>query len=235
MAGLINWKKAAIPASNPDPDHVFAGIDIADDLFYLKDSAGNVEKFPSLSQVEAVVLATELTGIVFTDDTAIVATDTILEAMGKLQAQNNDTQNKLFKDFIRTTSGLVNNTNTLENFFQLSTTVPETGNYKISCSYSWSLNDGSADFIGELILDGSTQIYDHRQEPKDTGGTGITLPNTGGGNTNTGTDQRHPADFSDVINLTAGAHTIDLNFAGSAAGDAAAIYRAAIMIERWND
>lgn len=229
MAGLINWKKVAIPSSNPDADHCFVGIDIADDLLYVKNSAGVVTKFPTLSQISPVVLATQLTGIVFNNASAVESTDSILVAIGKLQAQ----LNLNFKAFARQANGLVNNTNTLFQFLRLSTTIPAVGDYKISCSYSWSLNDGAQDFVAQLDVNEGTIIHEHRQEPKDVGGTGIVLPNTTGGTTNTGTDQRHPAAFFDVINLPAGPVTVDLDFAGSGVGLAAAIYRGAITIERW--
>jgi hypothetical protein len=229
MAGLINWKKVSIPASNPDADHCFVGIDIADDLLYVKNSAGVVTKFPTLSQVSSVVLATQLAGIVFNDTNAVTASDTILVAIGKLQAQ----LNLNFKAFAREPNGLVNDTSTLFQFLRLSASIPAAGDYKIACSYSWSLNDGAQDFVAQLDVNDGTVIHEHRQEPKDVGGGGIVLPNTTGGTTNTGTDQRHPASFFDVINLPAGPVTVDLDFAGSQAALAAAIYRGAITIERW--
>lgn len=235
MAGLINWRKAPVPASNPDSDHAFVGIDSADGLFYIKDSVGNVEKYPSLSQVEAVVLASELTGISFVDGTAVVATDTILEAMGKLQAQANANTLLNFKDFARETNGEVNNTITLETFMQLSSNVPAAGNYKVTVSYRWSLNDAADDFIALLDLDNGTVLFDHQQEPKDSAGTGVNLPNTQGGTTNTGTNNIHLAHFSDVVNLTAGVHTFDLNYRCNSNGDAAAIYGATITLERWDN
>lgn len=83
MAGLINWKKATIPSENPDSLHIYAGIDSADGILYTKNNAGVVTKFPTL----LTVLNAVLTGISFASSTAILATDTILIAMGKLQAQ----------------------------------------------------------------------------------------------------------------------------------------------------
>jgi hypothetical protein len=51
MAGLINWKKVAIPGANPDSAHVYVGIDSVDGLLYLKNSAGTVTKYPTLADV----------------------------------------------------------------------------------------------------------------------------------------------------------------------------------------
>lgn len=44
MAGLINWKRVAIPVGNPDASHVYVGIDISDGKLYTKDSSGVVTK-----------------------------------------------------------------------------------------------------------------------------------------------------------------------------------------------
>ncbi len=138
-----------------------------------------------------------------------------------------------FEDFISTTSGIINNTNTLEEFFSLSVNLPRTADYKISWSYTWSLNDGSQDFVGQIELDNTTTIMEHNQEPKDTAGAGITLPLVGGGTANTGTNQRQLASGFEIINIAAGIHSIDLDWAGSANGDFAAIYRACISIEEF--
>lgn len=51
MAGLINWKKVAIPGDNPDTDHVYVGIDIADELLYIKNSSGLITKTATLAQI----------------------------------------------------------------------------------------------------------------------------------------------------------------------------------------
>lgn len=66
MAGLINWKKVAVPGSNPDNDHVYVGIDITDELLYIKNSSGLITKALTLAQ-----LATTLSNY---DTSAIVDT-----------------------------------------------------------------------------------------------------------------------------------------------------------------
>ena len=139
-----------------------------------------------------------------------------------------------FKDFARIISGLINQTTTFQPYMSLVTNIPETGNYKIFWSYTWSYNNGSADFRARAQIDNTTTLFEHIQEPKDIAGTGINLPNTDGGTTNSGTNQRHLASGADVINLTAGAHTIEIDFACSNANEEAAIYRGLITIERWS-
>jgi len=139
-----------------------------------------------------------------------------------------------FKDFASDATGLINNTTTLSQYLRLSVTVPSTTNYKIGVSYTWSLNDGAQDLRAQVEIDDTNVIIEHQQEPKDTAGTGITLPLVGGGTGNTGTNQRHLASGFEVVQLSAGEHTIDLDFAGSAANDFAAIYRACLTIEEWS-
>lgn len=57
MAGLIKWKKVAIPASNPDGDHLYVGIDITDGILYTKNSAGDISKYPKLSDFDDVAFS----------------------------------------------------------------------------------------------------------------------------------------------------------------------------------
>ena len=137
-----------------------------------------------------------------------------------------------FFDFARSENGLINQTTTLEDFLTLTTNLPEDGTYEIGWHYEWSFNDAGQDFIAEVDIDG-TVISNHRQEPKDVGGTGVVLPVIGGGTANTGTNQRHIESGVDIqAGLTAGSTTIRIRFAGSQANDEAAIYRARIYIRR---
>lgn len=139
-----------------------------------------------------------------------------------------------FTDFVRDDVGRVNNTTTFDPYLVLSTTLPETGNYKISWSYTWSLDNIQNDFVSRVQIDNTTTILEHQQEPKDSGGNGPTLPETGGGTEPTGTNQKHPTCGFDIINLTSGAHTIELDFACSSVGTRAVIYRGILAIERWD-
>lgn len=129
----------------------------------------------------------------------------------------------------------VNQTTTLEDWLVFNVTIPETGNYDIDWTYVWSYNDGANDFLAQILLDGSpiSTYSEHRQEPKDSAGAGINLSNTTGGITNTGTDQRHRiAGFEPERSLTAGAHTIIIQWASTTDNDEAAIYEGAIRIKR---
>ena len=139
-----------------------------------------------------------------------------------------------FKDFIRDTTGLINNGTGFDPYLTLTTTVPVTANYKISWSYTWSLDSTQNDFLARVQVDNSTTIMEHQQEPKDSAGTATTLPDTDGGTDTTGTNQKHLAAGFDIISLTAGSHTIDLDFATESVGVEAAIYRGCLTIERWD-
>ena len=139
-----------------------------------------------------------------------------------------------FKDHINTESGEVNQSTSFEEFMSLSTNVPATANYKISWTYEWSINTTGSDFEAQIQVDDSTVISNHNQEAKDSSGSGISLPNTTGGTTNTGTSQRYTHSGFQIVNLTAGVHTVDLDWSCEQSDNRAAIYRATITIERWS-
>jgi hypothetical protein len=138
-----------------------------------------------------------------------------------------------YKVFARTTSGEVNQLNTFEQYLRLSATIPTTGTYKISWHYQWSINTTGNDFIARLQLNDSTDIMTHQQESKDSAGTGVTLPNTEGGNSNTSTNQRFNESGFDIVTLNAGSNTLDLDWRGEVFDIEPAIYKAIISIEKW--
>lgn len=139
-----------------------------------------------------------------------------------------------FKDYVSTSAGVINQATTYSPYLTLSTTVPSTGLYKISWSYTWSLNDGNNNFQARVQIDNTTTIMEHDQEPGDSAGTGVSLPLVGGGpSTDSGTDQRHLAAGFDIVNLTSGAHTIELDYKCQVVNQEAAIYRGILSIEEW--
>lgn len=90
------------------------------------------------------------------------------------------------------------------------------GDYKISVSYIWDLNDTSSSFYARLLVNGVT-AWEHRQEPKEKN------------------DQAHIVSYPDfVIPLLAGSHNIKLQFATTKKKKAATIQSAGVTIERWN-
>lgn len=142
---------------------------------------------------------------------------------------------KTYRRHIRTISGEINQLNSLENFLTLSGTIPETGLYKISWTYTWSVNTTGNDFIAQVQVNNSTTIHTHQQEAKDSAGGGVTLPNTEGGNTNSSTNQRYTCSGHDIITVNAGAFTVDLDWRGEIFDIEPAIYKATLSIEEWEE
>ena len=94
------------------------------------------------------------------------------------------------------------------------------GDYYIGWSYQWSYDSSTSDFVGQVTLDGTASLMEHRQEPKDSGGAG---PG--------GTDQKYQVSGHDVITLAAGVHTINIDYA-SGGGSTAAIWNARLVLWR---
>lgn len=139
-----------------------------------------------------------------------------------------------FYDYFSRNDPLLNEETALADYLVFTFDIPETGDYEYTWNVRWSSNDPSDDAIFELHLD-DVLLPDQRFviEPKDTAGTGITVPTTTGGNFSTGTNQRYPASFSDLIqNLSAGQHTLKLKFAGSVQFADIAVYNGNISIVR---
>lgn len=57
MAGLINWKKVAIPTASPDGDHLYVGVDPSDCKLYIKDDTGTVFKYQTDANVTTAINA----------------------------------------------------------------------------------------------------------------------------------------------------------------------------------
>ena len=139
-----------------------------------------------------------------------------------------------FKDFVSSTTPAGTQTTSYQQYLRLSTTIPETGNYKISWNYEWSLNTTGSDFLARIQVDDTTTLGEHQEEPQDSAGTGQVVTNLTGGTFNTGTNQRRGESGFEIVNLSAGGHSIDLDLANSTADTEATIYRACLTIERWN-
>jgi len=107
-----------------------------------------------------------------------------------------------------------NDTTTFTSFLQKNVNITSTGTYEILFSWQWSCDDGAQDCIVQAIIDGTTYLL-QQEEPKDTGGGG-----------SFGTNQRLARTLAVAHNFAStGSKSIDLQWAGSAAGDSAALYR----------
>lgn len=109
--------------------------------------------------------------------------------------------------------------NTFVDYMNVNTTSLAGGTYRIGVSYVWRQSSARDKFSARVLLDGTPVIFDpngsgeHQQEPKD--------PQA---------DQRHPAAGFDWFVLTAGVHTIQLQFREQD-GNTAFLFNA--QIELW--
>ena len=206
-----------------------AGTGIA--TFTRDDLSTFTVDFSSLNDQSFInsAIATHEASITNHDDvnTAGVASGDILEYNGANWVPGK----KKFTDFTTRTTGEINQNTTFSEYLKLSTVLPTTGNYKISWSYTWSVNSTGNDFIGQVVVDNSNVIMEHRQEPKDASGAGVSLPNTDGGTSSNSTNQRYQCSGFFVLNLAAGAHEIDLDYRGGIENIEPAIYRACLTVE----
>lgn len=85
--------------------------------------------------------------------------------------------------------------------FNLVVTADNAGDYILNWSYFWSHDATSNDFEARIQQDDATTLMFHKQEPKDSGGSG---PG--------GTDQRHAASGFIFVTLGVGNYTFDLDF-----------------------
>jgi len=120
-------------------------------------------------------------------------------------------------------------------FFEVhSITTPSltAGTYRVEWLYIWSHNANGNDYECRVQVDNMTNLYEqtdggggafdeHRQEPKDSGGSG-----------DGGTNQRHvTSGWADVV-LAAAAHTIDIDISTSNAGTASSVHRTQLAVWR---
>lgn len=186
----------------------------------------------TISNFAVTVRATILTGLSIVNSVVTTA-DSVLVAIGKLQGQINRILSVLFyADFARNTTGLVQNTTTEADFLVLNTNIPADGDYQVDFTYEWSGNDGAQDIIVRLYENGSV-IWTNQQEPKDVSGGGLILPNTTGGNTNSGTDQKHLGHAHDILPLLSGANQFKITLDSSDNGNNDAIYKGVISIKKF--
>ncbi len=112
--------------------------------------------------------------------------------------------------------------------------IPEAGNYELSVSYIWSYNATNNDFIARVQINDTDIFVEHEQEPRDSAGTGIIVDAIEGGSFNTGTDQRLPFSYSEVITLPAGVGFVDLDIRNQQSNLSATVYKASITLKRFN-
>lgn len=111
---------------------------------------------------------------------------------------------------------------TFQQKLRLTTASIPAGTYRIGWSYQWNHDSTNNGYEGRVQIDDSTEIMFHQQEPQDSGGTFGT----------TGTDQQYQLSGFKHISLTAGVHTIDIDYRTNNGANASSIWNARIEIWR---
>lgn len=209
-------------ASNPNGYETPAQLNTRDTNNRARANHTGSQLAATISNFAATVLSTVLTGYTVGANVALAATDTILQAFGKLQGQLNQAISDVnatfavvnarldvleanffgtsFESFVdsvvsTTTSGAQPLTAVASSFTTAS--VPA-GNYRIQIQYNWSNSSTNADSRFALFVDG-VQISDqHNEELRD--------------NSTNKNDQ-----ILVFVSLSAATHTIELRF-GSEGG-----------------
>lgn len=116
-------------------------------------------------------------------------------------------------NYIEDPNRVTTNSTTFVQRLRLNVNVPR-GNYRISTSFTWDLNNVNRDILARLEVNDFNTIWEFREEPTDPAIT----------------QQRFAMGSEDII-LLAGMHTIDLDFAVSSPPAIAGIDQA--KIEFW--
>lgn len=119
-----------------------------------------------------------------------------------------------------------------EIYLPFTVNIPVTGDYAFIMSYRYSINTTTSNFEAHLEKDGDFLLITHA-EAQDAAGTGILVPNSTGGTTNTGTDIFATiTGYHNFVGLAAGSHTFNLEFRGQAINQEPTIYEAEMLIKR---
>lgn len=125
---------------------------------------------------------------------------------------------------VSTTTGIL-----FTNKLTLVTPALPAGNYRMTFSYQWNYDATNSDFEARGVLNGATafndRLFNHRQEPKDNGGTGP------GDTVGTGTDQNHSHTFTIIKNFT-GVQTIELDWRSTNLGTNSSIWHSTLELWR---
>ena len=118
---------------------------------------------------------------------------------------------------------VITTSTTFISYLTLNAVGVEAGLYRIHLWYVWNHDSIANDFEARVTLDGGSLTSEdpyHKQEPKDSIGTDPS-----------GSTQRYVASVTKYANLTAGNHTVDLQFRTDSGNDEYTIFEA--IIELW--
>jgi hypothetical protein len=91
-----------------------------------------------------------------------------------------------------------NNTIVYKETLSLTTSSIPAGKYRVGWYYQYRYNNGSTDFVCQVVVDSLSTVHEHVEEPKDQSD-----------------NQRSPTSGFVEINLLAGVHSIIMQFAGT--------------------
>jgi len=139
---------------------------------------------------------------------------------------------QMFEQGASRTDPLLHQPNTFAQYLTMTVNIPVQGDYLFYMGHRFSINSTTVNFESHLLFDGDFFLITHI-EMKDSAGIGITVPNTTGGNTGTGTDNfLTKTGFVRFENLPAGSHNFTLEWRGQTANQEATIYEAEMFIKR---
>lgn len=206
-------------ASNPNSYETPAQLNARDTSNRSRTNHTGAQTASTISDFAASVLATMLSGFVVGVNTAILATDTVLAAFGKIQSQLNQIFSVLstliigdnFEQFLDSTPfSTTSAANQVAASF--TTTSKDAGLYRIGMNWRWTASTTTADAIFGLYVDGVLQDAEHNMELKDA------------------TTNKWQYQIS-YITLTSGVHTIQLRARNEIAGNTLTV--SLVRAEMW--
>jgi len=163
------------PTSNPNGYETPGQLNTRDTANRSRANHTGSQLASTISDLSSAVLSVILAGLVFTANTAVLATDSILVAIGKLQAQLNDIFAVLaaqvigdnFQDFNdNTVFTTTSNVNQIAASF--ATTAKAVGRYRIGITWDWFISSNTSDSIFSVWLDGVQVSGEFRLEHSET-------------------------------------------------------------------
>ena len=169
----------------------------------------------TISDFSETVRSTVLAGLSLATATAVTAADSIVVAIGKLQAQiNAKVFGNSYQDFqdtvVSTTTSGAQPLTVVASTFTTSSLVA--GDYKVCLQYAWSSNSVTSDARFALFIDGNIVGRQHNEELKDATTEKINQ-------------------FLETVTLGAGTHTIELRI-GAEGGTTTTVNRVTADIWR---
>lgn len=130
----------------------------------------------SISDFTNSVLATLLTGYSIGANLALLATDSVLVALGKLQAQINAIVGSLVRgdnfQYFEDLTPATTTSSTYSDAASFTTTTKQAGNYRIGCQIRFSAHSTNNDFLFRLLVDGVQVGAEIAEESKDNSSQG---------------------------------------------------------------